>query len=515
MALIACAVCVAGCFTGSDGREPPSDQLYYPTGLLVSPGGTTLYVANSDFDLQYSAGTVQALDLPAMRAATSVIAEQVAGGATASQACAAANRGANSNAWLMPTPCSPFGLARFVKSHALIGAFASGLLLTHNPLDAGARLFVPVRGDPSITWFEVDDDRNGNAGGFRLDCGQDSAGACNADSRLGQDPDRTLRGVQLPADPVGIAATADGRHIVSAHQTQAAASLVINDWDSTPELAFFTGSLALGPTEVAAIPEPAFVTLAEETDDAFTYRRGFAITFRGAAELDLVRVNPDAGAAPPRPFITRSTVVPVTTSASNFDSRGIGIIDRARRQCESTCGATSDELGCLVACAEQVPLRVFMANRAPASLLIGEMRTLVSRATVNGQETLTSATEELFFYDSVPLNFGPSRVEIGNIIDSDGNPSERVFAVAFDSRTVFMFNPFEHRMEAVIRSGRGPHDVAFDTGVDANGEAFSYLYVGHFTDSWLGIVDLDSRRPFTYSQMFAAVGALTVPVESN
>ena len=78
-----------------------------------------------------------------------------------------------------------------------------------------------------------------------------------------------------------------------------------------------------------------------------------------------------------------------------------------------------------------------------------------------------------------------------------------------------MFDPVEHRIEAVIRTGRGPHDIAFDAGVDDAGNAFSYLHVGHFTDSYIGIVDLDSRRPNTYGQMFASLGEPTKPTESN
>jgi hypothetical protein len=296
--------------------------------------------------------------------------------------------------------------------------------------------------------------------------------------------------------------------------------LTLNDWDDVPSLAYFTGSLAAGPTEVVAIPEPAFVTLAEAgavgASDAFEYRRGFAVTFRASAEIDLLRYYPDSGATPNRPFIQRAAALPVVTNQSSFDSRGIAILDHERRACEATCGGASAELSCLTACAEEVPLRVFMANRNPASLLVGQMDVFANRVIdAVGNEQLTSAGEDVFFYDSIPLNFGPSRVEIGNIINNDGELEPRVFVVAFDSRTVFMFDPIEHRIEAVIRTGRGPHDVAFDVGVDADGERFAYLHVGHFIDSYIGIVDLDQRRPTTYGQMFATLGVPIPPKESN
>ena len=499
------------CFFGAEGREPPVDRLYFPTGVLVAPGGTTLYVANSDFDLRYSGGTLMALDLPAMRGRVGPIVDGLAAGQTAVELCGAA--GPNADAWLNPGPCGPIGLSQFIDDVVFIGAFASGLLFTQEPNGDRARLFAPVRGDPSITYFDVGDDS--------LECGQavdyqpgteSSSGLfCSGDFRLGQDPDRNLRGLQLPADPVGIAANASGEAIVVAHQTQGTASLVVNDWETRPELAYFTSNLAAGPTEVAAIPEPAFVAVAREQaqadDRPFIYRSGFAVTFRGTAELDLLRYIPDSGSVPPRPFIQRELAVGVFTTAAGFDSRGVAIIDTERRACEESCGGVVDALSCLTACAENIPLKIYMANRSPASLLIGDMRMIVNRAVDDaGVEQITSATEDVFFFDSVPLDFGASRVEVGQIVDQSGELVERIFAVAFDTRRVFVFDPFAHRMEAVIRTGRGPHDIGFDVGVDDAGETFSYLYVGHFTDSYLGVVDLDQRRPATFGNMVATIG---------
>lgn len=515
------------CFFGAEGREPPADRLYFPTGVLVSPGATTLYVANSDFDLRYSGGSLMALDLPSMRQRVTEIVDGLAEGQSSVALCGAA--GPNTDAWLYPGPCGPHALAPFIDNVVFIGAFASSLLLTHEPNGDRARLFASVRGDPSITYFEVHDDRDGSSAPT-LDCGQAAtyqpgaeAGSelfCSADFRLGQDPDRNLRGLQLPADPVGLAANATGEAIVIAHQTQASASLVVNDWATRPELAYFVPNLAAGPTEVAAIPEPAFVALAREQAQAqgrpFVYRSGFAVTFRGAAELNLLRYIPDSGSVPPRPFIQRELAVGVFTTASGFDSRGVAIIDTERAACEETCGGVADALACLTACAENVPLKIYMANRSPASLLIGDMRMIVNRAVDDdGVEQITSATEDVFFFDSVPLDFGASRVEVGEIVDPSGELVERIFAVAFDTRRVFVFDPFEHRMEAVIRTGRGPHDIGFDVGVDADGDSFAFLYVGHFTDSYLGVVDLDRRRPTTFGNMVATIGEPEAPEDGT
>src|SRR6476661_2185322 len=50
----------SGCYSTGEGPEPKPNALYFPVGILPSPGGNALYVVNSDFDLQYNGGTVEA-----------------------------------------------------------------------------------------------------------------------------------------------------------------------------------------------------------------------------------------------------------------------------------------------------------------------------------------------------------------------------------------------------------------------------------------------------------------------
>ena len=71
---------------------------------------------------------------------------------------------------------------------------------------------------------------------------------------------------------------------------------------------------------------------------------------------------------------------------------------------------------------------------------------------------------------------------------------------------------------SVIRTGRGPHALAVDTQPDTTAGAkdgHALLYVGHFTDSYMGVVDLDMRHPNTFGTMFASVGTPLAPRESK
>lgn len=494
----------AGCYTSSDGLEPPLDAFYFPTGLAVSAGGSALYVANSNFDLQYNGGTVQAFDLAALRqrslALRDALLEQGPAG------CGSAGLAPNPDEIVVPGPCASFQAGAFLRSSASIGAFASGLELVYEQEGSGARLFVPVRGDPSVTYFDVDDDRAGGGATFRLACGQAGADLrCDAAHRVGQDPGRSLRGLKLPVEPVGIAASEDGRAIVTAHQTAAAVSLVVNRWDEpgAPTLEYFLGGLPEGPTEVATVPVPAFVEAARAAGETVEHQAGFLVTYRNAPQVDLLRLFDDAAASPPRPFLTRAASAAITTNANGRDSRGMAVDGSARAACEASCAG---ELACLRACLE-VPLRFFVANRTPASLLVGEVTTEVAESDLGGEGRPTGVFDRLRIYDAVPLAFGASRVELGTVLDADGRRRARVFAVAFDTRQVFVYDPEARRIEAIIRTGRGPHGLAFDAGED-----HALLYVGHFTDSYLGVVDLDARKA-TYGTMIATLGQPTPPKE--
>ncbi|EYF02806.1 Hypothetical protein CAP_6541 [Chondromyces apiculatus DSM 436] len=534
----------------------------------MSPGGQTLYVANSDFDLRYNGGTVQALALSGagglteralcLQGALSGFAplpgEDEASSASFKAACEGILQGGgvpcgaigkNPNPVLYPGPCAPLGVEGFIRRSAIIGAFASGAIMVHPPegQGEGARLFIPVRGDPSISFFEVDDDRSCAANpsacerSVRLDCGADSQGRCGADYRIGENAYESPRALRLPLEPVGIASSPAGSAIVTAHQTQTAASLIVNPWDAKPALTYVLSGLAAGPTEVAGLPVPGLVAAC---GDAISYQSGFLMTYRAQPVLDLLRYEPDAGSDPPRGYLTRALQLGITVNTSGADSRGVAVDDSERRACESACeaqweacgeGCSDGRISCMAACTE-IPVRFFVANRSPASLIVGKARTVPvpfegvppEGTQLCGPQRFTSAYETLEIHDTVPLAYGASRVSIGHIIDKDGLPALRVFAVAFDSRFIFSYDPVGRRIDAIIRTGRGPHAIAFDTfapppSVEVQGSvgarAHSFMYVGHFTDSYIGVVDLDARRPETFGSMILTLGQPESPQESQ
>ncbi len=545
---------LAGCFSLAEGLSPPLDQFYYPTGVLVSPGRTTLYVTSSDFDLQYSGGTVMALDLRALRRDSDKLRDAIKTiDPTANDpavpdpilaACSQIGVGRNDNSTLYPGPCAPVTLAPYQAAGKIvtIGAFAADTVMALKPDPCkdgrGARLFVPVRGDPSVTYFDVTDDREITCDGaplpaaspcggdaICLDCGATSSGArCSTDHLIGRDPSKSQRNLTLPVEPFGIAVDDRSESVVVVHQTEQTASLIVNRWESEPALEHYLTSLPPGPTDVAAMPIPRFV---EENRATIDYTPAFGVSFRSAPEFDVVRYQSDVGSSPARPFITRAAAVRIAVTASSTDSRGVAIDGTARRACEDTCTTGTTRNACLRACVENHPLGVYMANRAPAALVVGRIETkFTERSGPNGPE-VSGAYEEVSFHDSVPLAFGASRVEMGQVIGQDGKPTWRVFAVTFDSGYVFSYDPEARRVDAVIRTGRGPHALAFDTerARDAAGNLvldednepvwYSTMYVAHFTDSYVGVVDLDMRNQATFGAVYMTLGKPVPPKESQ
>jgi hypothetical protein len=99
-------------------------------------------------------------------------------------------------------------------------------------------------------------------------------------------------------------------------------------------------------------------------------------------------------------------------------------------------------------------------------------------------------------------------VVVGRVRTPSGAEETRVFVICFDSRRIFIYDPQRSRFEAELLTGRGPYAVAVDT-------ARSLLYVGHFTDSFIGVFSLDLSSPANYGTMLGMLGNPKAPRSSK
>jgi len=550
---------LGGCFTSTEGEPPPTDELYFPVGLsLFGEGNSLLAVANSDYDLHYNSGNVMMLDAAKIRELTprpcSADADCGSGvcDATGSEAngyipsftCSSdatlgpcGDRGERSlaNRALYPGRCEYHPIDGVLIDEQRIGAFATDVLFRPRPEPTAGevgRLFVPVRGDATLHWISVAEDG-------RLSCGNDD-GACDDYHRVGDDPDEeNTRDLRLDPEPFALAASAEGPAIVVTNRNSGKVSLFVNDWETRPTMKHAVDGLQAYPVGVAALPAPALVgavralhaepregtalaDVAAKWGD-IDYEPGFLVSFANAAQVDLLRYFKQAPAESDA-YLRRADSVGIYLNSPGYDSRGIAVQARERsaleRRCadrggiEPACAADAACLGGLAAetveayltCVEQAaltPVDVFVANRTPSSLLVGRTRPAVNDV---------QSAEVPEFYAAVPLTLGPSRVVTGDVIvpGAGAEPSfePRVFAICFDSRRIFVYDPVRRMIDTEITTGRGPHAVAID-------REHGLLFVGHFTDSYIGVISLDRRFPQTYGKTLATIGKPVPPRTSK
>jgi hypothetical protein len=545
------ALISSGCYSAGDGLAPPLDQLYFPTGLALDNSFPDqkplyLYAASSDFDLQYRSSGLISFDLEMIRAAVphncddthteacsasercdtpNGVAKARSQGAAipdgyvpsyvcvpeeAPQPCGTRGEQNAAGRLLYPGRCNSFEEAPFIHSKVGIGAFATNVIFAADPSAPGgpkARLFLPVRGDATLHWIDLD---HGN-----LNCDQQTTSddSCGESHRAGHDPAASNNNITQPAEPFGIAITDSGGYLAITNQTLGSVSLYTHDWSSAvgPQLVSILGNLPQAPVAIAAVPQVS------DPSNEFAPAPGFLVAYRNAAQIDLLRVRNDDADSPSgenysRYSLTYAGSAPIGVNSLGYDSRDI-VIDGSKRI--AGCTAESDDPVKYAACLRNGPQpEIYVANRAPSSLVVGSMT--ADAAYANGSSDLPS------FTDSIALTTGPSRFvtglvkvprapgssQTGSDEHGDFDFEPRVFVVCFDSTRIFVYDPTRHVIDSIIDTGRGPYALAVDS-------QSSLAYVGFFTDSYLGVVSLDQRFPQTYATVIANIGTPTPPRSSK
>ena len=541
------------CTSSGAGIAPPLETIYFPTGLALSKDSRFLYVANSDFDLQYNSGTLQSLDMEHIRTLVprgcnsdadcssvqycDLPADNSApidhsfwcvdrSGTNAGLPCGTLGERSDSERTIEPGRCSavdlihpPDGGATLFTDAVEIGAFATDAIVRQWPESSqvSERLFIPVRGDASLNWADVSTDG-------KFDCGQGTSVSCNDAHRIGRDASSNSRGLVLPPEPYAIDATADASSIVLTHQTQGAVSLLHNDWQAGPNLEFVYTGLPPMPIAVKAVPQPAVVTTG-----LYAMTPGFLVAYETTARMDLFRYLSDAQSTPQRPYLELTASASIAINSGGYDVRGLAIDDSERRNCEQSVAATNETCSsscststaepttCLSTCNAQnasallkcanVPLRVYASSRSPASLLIGQ---------TSANAALTPNNDLPYFNDAFPLPTGPSRIQIAHIINTNNEVETRILIVSFDSRRIAVFDPARKNIETLITTGRGPQAIVEDfVAPSADDPGHALVVVGHFTDSYLAVIELDRRRGRSYGTIVLSLGAAIPPRTSK
>ncbi len=497
LALVAALGC--GCYpSGGRGSVPLDDQIYFPVAVALTPKSLVtgksnwLMLANSDFDLKYNSGTIQAL---ALGDASSGVEQAV-------RLCEAEMRSSDcladpgtperlrckdklDNLLLCSGPTQPDGWSvPFVKASVRIGAFASDMKVVplfeepsagttkgQKPVDGISRVLAPVRGDATLTYVDAVESADGQH--IKLDCyagaGNDEFGHdCDANHRVGQVVTADARQLTLEGEPFALATpdywscealdAAGGCALEPAHSSGIASVVHQVSGDvsvfrntqrlgGSPVLSYTLGSLAVGATAIAPLDLSDGVDTTSSPIVPFVPR--FLVANRSQSSLFLVSYLGDDG-NPDRSVLSASSLIPITTQTTGYDTRGVVVDPPGQGE-----GAR--------------PIRVFLASRSPASIVIGQ---------------IDRESGVLHFYDNVPLPIGPSRITRRSFVDDKGIAHTRIYVASYDSAYVIAYDPETRRLSDVIKAGRGPYSITID-------ETRQLAFVANFIDGTVQVIDVN------------------------
>lgn len=289
---------MCACNLDNLGDSPPAANIYFPSVLALSTQTNAspprfLYLVNSNFDLRYNGGSVQAFDLEALNAAV--------------DACAT------------PGPDCEIESSSVIVDEVFIPSQATTLSFSPDH----DRMYVATRTDPSLMFIDVDENAAPGAGVFQC---EQSAGHCSDARKRGADPNEGPRGrLVLPTEPVSMvtipassvdgsmAMPGEGKYVLLAHR-EGQASLFYDDGSAGPLLIDIVGNLP---------PE-----LTDVTFDPMT-RLAYVSVFARGSVLALVKVLSRIGiAAHPDPltaYLYDAGALNIDGVSSSRDTRGIAM----------------------------------------------------------------------------------------------------------------------------------------------------------------------------------------------
>jgi DNA-binding beta-propeller fold protein YncE len=378
---------VAGCPASGEEVQPPRDQIFFPTGLALDPSEEVLFVVNANSNLAYDSGSVVVADLDAIDTLT----DAWLGGQLPAGDCVQDDRLAHI------VQCQERDVVR-PEASARIGNFATDIGV-QELADGNLRLFVPVRGDPSITWIDYE------AG--QLGCGgSGSFPICDDDHRLSQ----YLGDLELPtlvSEPFGVYVDSGNGYAVVSHLSQAAVSLVDAPVDGTmPRLTdviagiFAASGQLRSAVDVAGrmpgMPEDLlYVTSSTESriQMMYVHRAGDRARLAASEYFFLDQVFPSGNA------------------------RGITFSDDGQR--------------------------AYVVNRDPPMLQIIDTSIDVEGSPRNRLDVAIEVCRDA-----------------AQVVVADVGEGERVYVSCFPASQIWVVDPIGAQVEAVIDVGRGPSGLA-------------------------------------------------------
>jgi hypothetical protein len=407
-ALLPCALLLAcACNFDNLGDPPPVAEIYLPTGLALSAQTTDsaprfLYLVNSNYDLRYNTGSVQAFDLDALDAAV--------------QACS------------QPGITCEVKPASVLADEVLVPSLVTSLGFSP---DHG-RLYVAARTDASLTFIDLDETAERNEDVLR--CGETDR-LCSDYSKRGNDLVPSTRRLRLPIEPVGLISVpiasvysdpdpgVDGMNYVLLAHRSGQVSLFFDDGKKAdkfqdpkaepgPELIDVRAGLPLEPTGLVFDPETRLGYLS-------VYARGSTVTLPKILSRIGIAPEPDPHAV----FLYDAGLLNVDGVAQSRDTRAVSMNPSLKGQ-------------------------ALVVSRDPSALLWVDVA-----ASSNGTAPAGSAPT----LRTLQIGAGPSRLALGELA------GRSIAAIScFDSHEIFIVDTASAEVIAIVHNLNGPFELAID-----------------------------------------------------
>jgi DNA-binding beta-propeller fold protein YncE len=426
-ALIIYVIVASACTAPAQEVRPPEDQIFWPTGLEISPDESKLFVANANSDLKYDSGSVDMIDLDAVEAA-------LGPWAVADPKARVLAAGCTQDTDFSETMvCDE---APFIKTSAgvRVGNFATSIGVQQKNAGGDLRLVVPVRGDPSITW--IDDD----AATQTLACAPATDGGyalCDDAHRITYIRGDSTVGA-IADEPFDVFVDSGDKYAVVSHLTSGTVTLVDLPTDASPQATDeITGLFGADPL-TGAIGATGVAGRAPGTPDDLVYV--------GAHTEDRIQ--------------TMTIVRPRDGSPALLNLADFFFLNTVGAQ----SGGSSDTRGIAFGSGGD---RMYVVNRMPP--------------TVQVYDTSIGPTGE-----AQKLGLGATDIcrQASRLVLADAGDGERVYVSCFDDGQVYVVDPRGGISVAdVISVGHGPYDVVASPSKHR-------LYVSNYLDDTISVVDI-------------------------
>jgi len=396
---LAC-LALAACTASAEEVRPPETQLFFPTGIGVSPDESRLFVTNANSELRYDSGSINVMDLALT---DSIAAAWTSSSKTVPSGC----HGDTDRTETLICDEAQFMLP---NSGARIGNFATqlGVQDTSSTGDGHVRLIIPTRGDPSVTWIDWD--------GAKLSCNSNDQGfeLCDDAHRLSyvhNNPDVAY----LPEEPYDVFVDSPGEFALVTHLSSGYVTLI-----NTPAV----GNASVADVAVGIFAADPLTGLQGSTGVAgHATPSGLDTVYVGSRTED--RIQMFTVGRPP------NLVDPYLVAGAYFFLDSVG----------GNAGGSSDTRGMKFSADGK---KMYLLNRNPPSLQVVD----------------TSLNTGGFPKNKVMAATDICR-QASTLTVLDSGDGEKVYLTCFSDGSMYIVDPIGQASVAdIVTVGRGPYSIA-------------------------------------------------------